>query len=735
MRKATVLLVALAGALAFKGAQAQNAAPERPGPLSDGGFLLTSGWKIHTVGQEVPVGTFPMRSAISNDGKYLLVLNGGIEPPSISAIDLAARKEVGRTVLPDAWLGLAVAATGDLVYVGGGSTGKVFELMLNPDGSLTRKREFVVATTKAAGSPFVGDVALSADGRVLYAADLYGDTINNINLQSGKTVDHWKTGRRPYRILVSPNGAQLLISSWADGMVYEHGSTSGVLTTKLRVGAHPTDMLWLNKPVPTENGGTNYPARLFVAAANSNNVFSFGITADGQFTMLDAINVSMTPMHPLGMTPSALAVDRQGTRLYAACSDANLIAVADLSTPHPAMLGMIPTGWYPTAVQAIGEDQLAVVNGKTPVGKYPEEKGAVDFLSAPTAPDDLRAMTQTALDNSPYRDEMIYGAVADGTQAYFGKTQEHPSPIQHVIYVIKGSQTYDSVLGDLATGNGDKSLVRFGESITPNLHKLAREFVLYDNFYSNGDAVADGQNWVTAAIAPDYTAKLWASAQAGRSTISDFEGGEPANTPPAGYLWSNALQAGLIVRVFGEWTSESQIDSSLANHSDPNFGGADSSRKDTDRANEFIREWKGFDANGQAPQLSIVRLSNDEAPHGAAPTQASAIDNDSAIGLLADAVSHSKLWASTAIFIVQAAPNGSDHINIHRIPVWVISPFTRRATVDSAMYNQVGVLRTIELILGLRPMTHFDASAKALFGSFSAKADNTAFTAVATSSR
>ena len=494
-------------------------------------------------------------------------------------------------------------------------------------------------------------------------------------------------------------------------------------------------MLWLNKPAPTENGGTNYPARLFVAAANSNNVFSFGITADGQFTMLDTINVSMTPMHPLGMTPSALAVDRQGARLYVACSDANLVAVADLSTPHPAVLGLIPTGWYPTAVQSVADDQLAVVNGKTPIGKYPEERGAIEFLAPAATPDDLRAMTKTALDNSPFRDQMIYGAVANETEAYFGKTQEHPSPIQHVIYVIKGSQTYDSVLGDLAQGRGDKSLVRFGESVTPNLHKLAREFVLYDNFYSNGDAVADGQNWVTAAIVPDYTAKLWASAQAGRSKISDFEGGEPANTPPAGYLWSNALQAGLTVRDFGEWTSDSTIDPSLANHTDRNFGDVDPNRKDTDRANEFIREWKSFDANGQAPQLSIVRLSNDEGLHGAAPSQVSVTDNDKAIGLLADAVSHSKLWASTAIFIVQAAPNGADHINSHRTPAWVISPLTRKAAVDSAMYNQIGVLRTIELILGLRPMTHFDAGATPLFGSFSSKADSTAFTAVATNSR
>ena len=287
-------------------------------------------------------------------------------------------------------------------------------------------------------------------------------------------------------------------------------------------------------------------------------------------------------------------------------------------------------------------------------------------------------------------------------------------------------------------------MVRFGNDITPNEHALAREFVLYDNFYSNGGLSAEGANWAAAAIAPAFTVKLAPSAFAARSTIFTFAGGDPANTPSAGYLWSNAEQAGLSVRNYGEWVTntpspqpvgQKQVqktsDPSLAAITDLNFRGSDSAYKDTDRAEEFIREWKTFDSQGKAPQLSIVRLGNDAASRGGPPTAAMAADNDRAFGMLVDAVSHSRLWASTAIFVVQVSgEQGSDHVDPHRTPCWVLSPYTHRGTVDSAFFNQTSVLRTIELILGMRPMTIFDAGAKSMFGSFAEQASTTPFTAL-----
>ncbi len=780
MKTLLFLAIASAGGLLLQDAGPQTAVQQKVGKLPDGGFLLNSGWTIRPAGEQVPVDTFPMATALSSDGKFLLVLNGGYNPPSISVIDIAAKHEVGRTPLPDAWLGLAFAPKSNTLYVGGGSKGSVYELKLDGQtGALTRSREFSVpepAGAKTAG--FIGDVAVSPDAHLLYAADLYSDSIAVINLQSGELIGRWKTGRRPYRILVVPGGRRLFVSSWADGSVTQLDGSSGALISTTRIAPHATDLLLLSQPPPTDEGRSESVARLFVAASNTNNVYSFGVSVDGTLTPLETINLSLTPLHPLGMTPSALAVDARASRLFTVCSDANAMAVVDISQPHSVVRGFIPTGWYPTGVTALPDNSLAVLNGKglgsraNPDGPNPTrpnqplyqggpvvapgyvahvQTGTVAFLP-PVTDDQLSSFTATVRRNSPYTDDMIYGPITDAQTAFFAKTQNHQSPIQHVIYVIKENRTYDQVLGDIDKGNGDKTLTLFGEQITPNLHRLARDFVLYDNFYENADVSADGHNWAAAAIAPDYTVKTWPSEYAHRKKNYDFEGGEPANTPPAGYLWNNALQAGLAIRNYGEWAenipSKSvsgpvQIakvrDPALAPYTDMNYRGFDLEYRDVDRAAEFIREWKEFDGNGRTPQISIVRLGNDHTSGtkpGALTPLAYNADNDQAVGLIADAVSHSKVWGSTAMFVIEDdAQNGPDHVDSHRAPVFVISPYTQRGVVDSTMYNQASVLRTMELAVGLRPMTHFDAGARPMFASFSRQPNTKPYTVIpATSS-
>jgi phospholipase C len=363
------------------------------------------------------------------------------------------------------------------------------------------------------------------------------------------------------------------------------------------------------------------------------------------------------------------------------------------------------------------------------------QTGTVAFLKPP---DDsqLASMSDTVRQDSPYRDDLIYAPIADEQTAYFANVTDHRSPVHQVIYIIKENRTYDQVLGDLPQGNGDKSLNLFSEQITPNLHRLARNFILFDNFYENSDVSADGHNWAAAAIAPDYTVKTWPNEYGHRRKKYDFEGGEPANSPPSGYIWSNALQAGITVRSYGEWAENISLkevkdarqiktsrDPALLPYTDLNYRGFDLNYSDVDRAKEFIREWKEFDRTGRAPQISIVRMGNDHtsgtAPDALTPLAYNA-DNDYGVGLLVDAVSHSKLWATTAIFIIEDdAQNGPDHVDSHRAPAWVISPYTQRGMVDSRMYNQTSVLRTIEYILGLRPLTQFDAASRPMFGGWS----------------
>jgi DNA-binding beta-propeller fold protein YncE len=769
-----ILTVALGGFLVL---HTENTQQQRVGPLPDGGFLLNSGWTIRPAGQQVPVDTFPMSTALSSDGKFLLVLNGGYNPPSISVIDTAQKKEIGRTPVPDAWLGLSFAPGSNRVFVGGGSKGTVYELMLDAaTGALTRTHEFAVAPeTVKPGKSFIGDVVTSPDAHLLYAADLSGDGIAVINLQSGRPIARWKCGRRPYRLLVTPNGKELIVSSWADAAIYQYDANTGQELSKTRVGAHPTDMLWVNKPAPSEGGETSsYVARLFVASANTNNVYSLGVSQDGQLNILESINVSMSPMHPLGMTPSALATNKEGTQLLVVCSDANAIAIADISGARSSVRGFLPTGWYPTAVRVLDDGQLVIANGKglgsraNPDGPNPTRRnqplyeggpvvapgyiahvqtGTIAFVPA-INDEQIGDYSKTVLANSPYRDEMMSSLIVDPQEAYFARTAEHASPIQHVIYIIKENRTYDQVFGDMEKGNGDKSLTLFGEQVTPNQHQLARDYILYDNFYENADVSAEGHNWAAAAIAPDYTVKTWPSSYANRKKGYDFEGGEPANTPPAGYVWDNAIQAGITIRDYGDWVtnlplnqtaaSQRQIDKihdpALVSRVDMNYRGFDLQYSDVDRTHEFLREWKEFESKGDAPSLLIVRLGNNHTQGtkpGALTPSAYVAENDYALGQVVDAVSHSKLWASTAIFVIEDdAQNGADHVDSHRAPALVISPYTHRGIVDSTMYNQMSVLRSIELIVGLRPMTHFDAAARPMFATFSRQADTKPFTTI-----
>src|SRR5206468_2612012 len=234
-----------------------------------------TGWRLRPAGHQVTVGTLPMSSALSPDGKFLLALNGGYNPPSISVLDVAAEKEVGRTPVEDGWLGLTFSPKGDFVYVGGGSRAEVVRFNY-ANGALTQRRSFpVVPEAKRTVKDFIGDVAISPDGRLIYAADLFHDSVVVINPQSGMLIERFKTGRRPYRILFHPDGKSFFVTSWTDGSLGHYDTANGNLLTTVRIGAHATDMVW--RAGKNEEGEPAWVARLFVAAANTNNVYAVGV--------------------------------------------------------------------------------------------------------------------------------------------------------------------------------------------------------------------------------------------------------------------------------------------------------------------------------------------------------------------------------------------------------------------------------------------------------------------------
>ena len=685
MRPRRVIFAAL---ILFAAALVSSSQPpprEQVGPLAGGGFLLNSGWRVKPAGAQIPLDTLPMSSLLSKDGRFLVALNGGYNPPSLSVLDTKDGHEVGRTPVTDAWLGLALSPNGRTLWVGGGSQAAVYEFSFDENGKLAPARTFeIVKGAARSARDFIGDVAIDPDGHLLYACDLYHDAIVVVNTQTGIVIDRFKTGRRPYRILFNPDGKSFYVTSWADGSLYHHQTSNGTLLQALRLGAHPTDMIWRERASRAEEGegeGAGFKARIFVSAANTNNVYAAGVSDNGDLRVVETINVSTTPEHPLGMTPSALALSPDQSRLYVVCSGENAAAVVDVTAARSQVLGFVPTGWYPTAARALADGRLVVLNGKG----SGIQTGSASFIPALTD-DALASYTAEVKSNSPYTDEKL-----DEIPAGI------PAAIQHVIYIVSGA-----------------------ENVSPNHRKLAREFVTFDNFYANGDAGADGLNWSTSAIANDYVEKMAPSNSAGRNLNPGFEGGEPAALPPAGYLWTNAAAAGISMRNCGFWVVnkkeagpdgveiEAVLDSTLGKVTNLKYRGFDPDYPDVKRAQAFLDDLAEFSSANQMPALILMRLGSD----------------DQALGTIVDAVSRSKFWGSTAILVVESAAQKG------RSPAFLISPYTHTGATDSNMYNTTSVLRTMELILHLRPMTHFDAGARPMIAGFSQQASPAPYQAI-----
>jgi DNA-binding beta-propeller fold protein YncE len=748
----------------------QPASLTRAGKQSDGTFLLVSGWRIKPAGKQTQVDTFPMSTALSRDKKHLLVLNGGYNPPSISVIDTDSGAELSRARVPDGWLGLAIAPDGKKVYVGGGSKASVFEFDFS-GGKLTPARTFtVVPEASRQHQDFIGDVQTTPDGHLLFASLLYRDTVVVINPQSGRVIEKFKTGRRPYRILFHPDGKSFFVTSWADGTLYHYNADSGEELGKVRLGSHTTDMVLSDrKPQAAEeeeekkdSAEARVAYRIFVTAGNTNRTYVVGVTEGKDLRMIESINVAMTPRQPAGMTPSGLALSPDQKRLDVVCSDANAVAVVDISATRSRVLGFIPTGWYPTAARVLPDGRLLVLNGRGG-GSYANRKGprpdvqpakshegirSDEYVGAiqrgtiswipPITEDQLAEYTKTVFASSPYRDALLDDArVPQGNPV--PSQPGGKSAIEHVIYIVKENRTYDQVFGGLGKGNGDPSLALFHENSAPNHYKLAREFVLFDNFYVNADVSADGHNWSMAAIAPDYVQRMWPNSYGGRRKHYDYEGGEPAAIPPAGYIWTNVLSAGISMRNYGYFVTnakqpsptgdqvEAIRDRQLAPVTNRKYRAFDLDYPDTERAKVFLEDLADFERQGAMPRFLLMRLGNDHTSGTAAgkisPLSAMA-DNDAALGMIVEGVSKSRFWPKTAIFVLEDdAQNGADHVDSHRSPAFILSPYTRRGEVDSTMYNTTSMLRTIELILGLRPMTQFDAASKPMFSAFSKEPD------------
>ena len=721
--------IALIAILAFLGvliAKVENSSAA--GPPTDS-YQLPNGWRLTPAGRHLGVGTMPLNMALSPDGNYMLVTNNGYAEHSVMIVDTGEFKITETIPLDKAWLGLAFSPSGNQFYV---STGADYAIRVYDfkDGK-ARPRPSIKLGTPAKTS-FAAGLAVDREGKRIYAVDNLANKLVVADVDDRSVIASVPVGTSPYTCVISPDGARLYVSNWGGASVSVIDGQSNQVVSTIAVGDHPNDMVF------SADG-----KRLFVATANDNRVHVID-TASGKVT--ERIWLALYPKAPEGTTSNGMTVN--GDRLYVANADNNDLAVVDISDVRQShVMGFIPTGWYPTAVRTSKDNsRIFVLNGKglsssaNPIGPSPLSRrganniigrlitGALSVIPTPTN-GALADFTKQVYANTPYTsDDLLKGASKNAATA-IPDTVGGSSPIKHVIYVIKENRTYDQVFGDILEANGDPNLCLFGEKNTPNHHALVKEFVLLDNLYANAEVSAGGHNWSTGAYATDYVEKTWQANYSDRGRPYDYEGPIVA-APSAGYIWDGCQKASFTYRSYGEFIengktadepSQTEV-KSLKGHFDPHFRGFDTKYTDQKRMDEWLKEFEEFKKNGQLPQFEIVRLPNDHTAAASAqnPGPASMVaDNDLALGRMIDAISHSDYWKDTAIFVIEDdAQNGPDHVDAHRTVALVISPYTKRHYVDSTMYSTASMLRTMELILGLPPMSQYDAAATPMFNSF-----------------
>jgi DNA-binding beta-propeller fold protein YncE len=765
---AAVVLIAVCGGLSValssrppqerpRGEDKRTVAPPRvlPGIQPGGVIQLPNQWSLRPAGKHLAVGDFPVNMALHPGGAYVAVLHAGYSEHEIVIIDLRNRRQriVCRVPLEQTFYGLCFSPDGNTLFASGAEF-EVVHAFAFGDGLLSRPRQIAVAALKDKFIP--AGIAVSGDGKTLFAAGTWGDGVAVVPLDDAdkrKTIALEK-GAYPYACLPEPGSKRLFVSQW--GLA----SVAAIDLAQGKVSAWPTESH------PTEMALAPDGKTLFVSCANSTAVSVLDVSRNGK--QLETINCALYPTAPSGNTPSSLNLTPDGKLLFVANADNNNVAVFNVEKPGDAKpMGFIPTGWYPTSVRYNPADnKLYVANGKglssrpNPMGPSPHAirdlrplyqyigslmQGTVSVVDMPD-PQQLAKYTQQAYACSPLNRDASVTATRPEDNPIPGKIGD-PSPIKYVIYVIKENRTYDQVFGDVKEGNGDPRLCLFGEKITPNHHKLARQFVLLDNFYCEGEVSADGHQWSMAAYATDFVEKVWPLTYRGspQRKLNKYpsEGTfDQMNRPAGGYIWDRCNAAGVSVRSYGEWVTNGKNPGDPAKASvaglegkiDPEFRSFDLEYPDQKRADRFIAELNRFEKAGDMPRLQILRLPNDHTSGTRVdmPTPTAAVaDNDLALGRVVEAVSKSKFWKETAIFVIEDdAQNGPDHVDAHRTVALVISPHTKHGFVDSTMYSGSSMLRTMELILGLKPMSQFDAAATPMYHSFQKTSDVSGYTHV-----
>jgi len=714
--------------------------------IEAGRVSLPNGWKLSPVGKMLPVGDLPLNIAVSPSKKLMAVTNNGQSDQCIHLIDPVKMQLLDSIVIAKGWLGLTFSKDGKYLYASGGNDNWVMRYQIK-DNKIA-PYDTLVFGKRWPEKISVAGIAVDDKQQMLYAVTKENNSLYVYDLKAKKVKSQIPLGGEGYTCLLSENNKYLYITCWGCDKVIVFDTDKQMVTGSVPVGDNPNDLCI------TRNG-----KYLFVGNANDNSV---SVISTEKNRVIEVLNSALFPDSPSGSTTNSVALSEDEKSLYIANADNNCLAVFDVSTPgNSKSTGFVPTGWYPTCVKVI-QNNIYVTNGKgltskaNPLGPSPISKkeavarhadiqnNKVQYIgglftgtlqSIPVASDNQLGIYSLAVyNNTPYskeREMFSSGEKGNPIPSRVGDV----SPIKYVFYVIKENRTYDQVLGDIPAGNGDPGLVLFGKDITPNLHNIAKQFVLLDNFYVDGEVSADGHNWTMGAYATDYLEKNWPVSYGGRGGSYPGEGEREIANNKNGFLWDYCKRFGVSYRSYGEFISDAKTPNipALNDHFCKEFTGWDLTVRDTVRFREWKRDFEVLLAQGKVPRLNTLRFGNDhtEGLRVGRPTpKAHVADNDLACGLFVEYLSHSPIWNESVIIILEDdAQNGPDHVDAHRSTTYVAGGFVKQGFVDHTMYSTSSALRTIELILGLPPMTQYDASAEPMWRCFNATASHPPFQA------
>lgn len=783
---------------------------EQVGYAQDGRIVTPVNQVLTPYGRQVDLpGLRPQAMALSPDGRTLVVsgktselvvidpADGTIRQrvPLVDPAATARREDRDRQV---SFTGLIFSPDGQQIFFSD-VTGSIRVFAVAEDGSVAFRRNLALPPANAPRreAEIPSGLAVSPDGARLYVCGNLSNRVLELEVASGEVRRTFDVGVAPFDVVLL--GRRLFVSNWggrrptAGDVVGPAGRGTEVRVDPIRYIANEGSItiISLDDGAASERV-TGLHASALAASPNGAHVVCCNAASD-HLSVLDTTTGEIVatiwarhrPSDLFGAAPNAACFDPEGSKLYVANGSQNAIAVIrfDASEPRESRLeGLIPVGWYPGAVAFDARrGQLCVANIRgLPVSPQTDaatggegfnshhHHGTVSLLALPDA-EQLAQLSERVQRN------LRRGAIAqaalpprpDQPPRAVPERIGEPSLIKHVVYVIKENRTYDQVLGALGRGRGRADLCVFGETITPNQHKLVNEFVLLDNTYCAGILSADGHQWSTTAFSTDYMERSFAGFPRSYPDGMGVDEADALAYSPAGFLWDNAVLHGKSIRNYGEFmapavrwsdpdrrgtpdflacyrtwkdgTGEAVFESypsieSIRLFSPTGYVGWEMAVPDQFRADFILRELEQFTAKGTYPNLVIICLPNDHTSgtRKGSPTPAACVaDNDLAFGRIVEALSHSPFWREMAILAIEDDPQaGWDHVSGYRTTAYCISPFAKRGAVVSIQYNTTSILRTIEQILGLPPMNQFDASATPMFDCFTDTPDYRPFDAV-----